>query len=245
MRSEHRFPAGTLAPAWAATVLLLSAALPSGCASAPRSDEAPVAADAVVRDAADPVGRVPTDLWLEIDVSPGRGVDARAKIEERAARFVLLPDGALHGEADRVPHDGLRPARVRRLSREQMVDVWTTLRASGFANAEFADTLGNPKLVEPNAGEVLATLEVHAAGERFAFVRRYTPGGDDQPAMRRMVRSIASLAWSSDEALAESAELPLRYDLGADPYGRFTRPGAAAPATPAGASKQGAGSVPQ
>jgi hypothetical protein len=128
-----------------------------------------------------------------------------------------------------------------------MVDVWTALRASGFASAEFADTLGNPKLVEPTAGEVLATLEVHAAGERFAFVRRYTPGGDDQPAMRRIVRSIASLAWSSDEALAESAELPVRYDLGADPYGRFARPGAAAPAVPAAASKQGesAGSVPQ
>jgi hypothetical protein len=242
MRSAHRIPVGTLAPAWAAAVVLLSTALPAGCASAPKSDDVPS-----VMGVSDPVGEVPTDLWLEIDVSPGRGVDARAKIEERAARFVLLPDGALHGEADRVPHDGLRPARVRRLSREQMVDVWTTLRASGFASAEFADTLGNPKLVEPTAGEVLATLEVHADGERFAFVRRYTPGGDDQPAMRRMVRSIASLAWSSDEALAESAELPLRYDLGADPYGRFARPGTASPAASAGTSKQtdGAGSVPK
>ena len=179
----------------------------------------------------DPVGSVPSDLWIEVDVSPGRGVKDRAKIEERAARFVLLPDGSLHGEADRVPHDELRPARVRRLSREQMVDVWSTLRSLGFADAGFADTRGNPKLVEPAAGEVLATLEVHANGERFVFVRRYQPGGDDQPAMRRMVRSIASLAWSSDEALAETAELPLRYDLGSDPYARFAKPAVTPPST--------------
>jgi hypothetical protein len=248
MANALRNPAASLAPARFAAVLIAGASLPFGCASASKSDDARNSAGAV-----DPVGRVPTDLWLEIDVSPGRGVDARAKIEERAARFVLLPDGALHGEADRVPHDGLRPARVRRLSREQMVDVWTTLRAAGFASAEFADITGNPKLVEPNAGEVLATLEVHADGERFAFVRRYVPGSDDQPAMRRVVRAIASLAWSSDEALAESAELPLRYDLGPDPYARFARPapkaGEASDAAKASSSPAptgaGEGSAPQ
>lgn len=197
-----------------------------GCASSP------AVAPANAEESSDPVGAVPPDLWIEVDVSPGRGVKDRAKIEERAARFVLLPDGSLHGEADRVPHDGLRPARVRRLSREQMVDVWSTLRSLGFADAGFADSRGNPKLMEPVAGEVLATLEVHANGERYAFVRRYQPGGDDQPAMRRMVRSIASLAWSSDEALAETAELPLRYDLGSDPYARFAKIAPAAPASP-------------
>ena len=198
----------------------------NGCASSP------AAAPARAAQSSDPVGAVPSDLWIEVDVSPGRGVKDRAKIEERAARFVLLPDGSLHGEADRVPHDGLRPARVRRLSREQMVDVWSTLRSLGFADAGFADSRGNPKLVEPVAGEVLATLEVHANGERYAFIRRYQPGGDDQPAMRRMVRSIASLAWSSDEALAETAELPLRYDLGSDPYARFAKTAPAAAASP-------------
>ena len=49
--------------------------------------------------------------------------------------------------------------------------------------------------------------------------------------MRRVVRSLASLAWASDEALADSAELPVRYDLGADPYARFAPRPAAAPVT--------------
>ncbi len=198
-----------------ATTLALATVL--SCSSAPKTVAQPI-------DAADPVGGVPTDLWLEIDVSPGRSVEDRAKIEERRVRVVLLPDGSLHGESDRVPHNGLRPARVRRLAREQMVDVWTALRAAGFTDPALADARGNVTLLEPAPNEVLATLEIHADGIRYAFVRRYQPGGDDEQAMRRVIRSIASLAWASDEALAETAELPLRYDLGADPYARFAKP---------------------
>jgi hypothetical protein len=193
----------------AIAALALAPIGPSGCASTQRSA------------AEDPIGRVPGDLWIEVDVSPGRTVSDRAKVEERRARFVLLPDGSLHGESDRVPEDRMRPARVRKLSREQMADIWGLLASAGFTDSALADTRGNVKLLEPAAGEILATLEVHADGERFAFVRRYAPGGEDQPALRRAIRAIASLGWASDEALAESAELPLRYDLGPDPYARF------------------------
>lgn len=205
-----------------ASIVALAAFVSAGCAS-------PATTAARASDAADPVGPVPPDFWLEIDVEAGRGVANRAKVEERSARFVLLPDGSLHGETDRVPHDGLRPARARRLSREQMADLWGALAAAGFNAAEFADTSGNLRLLEPGPGEILATLEVHANGERFGFVRRYRPGEDDARGMRRVVRSVASLAWASDEALAESAELPLRYDLGADPYARFAQPAVEAP----------------
>ena len=117
-----------------ATTLALATVL--SCSSAPKTVAQPI-------DAADPVGGVPTDLWLEIDVSPGRSVEDRAKIEERRVRVVLLPDGSLHGESDRVPHNGLRPARVRRLAREQMVDVWTALRAAGFTDPALAVSLLN------------------------------------------------------------------------------------------------------
>jgi len=211
-------------------LVLLSAAAASvvgGCGSADRvaAREAPRASD----DSVDPIGRVPRDFWLEIDVTAGAGVAERAKVEERSARFVLLPDGSLHGETDRVPHDGLRPARARRLTREQMADLWVQLRSAGFGAIEFAETRGNLRLLEPAAGEVLATLEVHADGRRFGFVRRYRPGEEDELGMRRVIRSVAALAWASDEALAESAELPQRYDLGPDPYARFAKPAAEAP----------------
>lgn len=174
----------------------------------------------------DPAGSVPGDLTVEVSVKPGRGVTDRAKVEERAVRFVLLPDGSLHGETDAALADSVRPARARRLAREQMADVWTMLRSAGFADGSLAETRANPSLIEPDAGRILATLEIHANGERFAFVRRYEPGGEDEAAMRRVVRSLASLAWASDEALVESAELPKRYDLGVDPYARFAKPAA-------------------
>jgi hypothetical protein len=182
--------------------------------------------------AVDPLAAAPADFWLEIRTSPGRGVVDRPKVEERATRFVLLPDGSLHGETDRVPEPGARPARLRRLSREQMGDVWSLLASAGFADPALADSRGNPALLEAAAGEVLATLEVHAEGERYAFVRRYTPGGEDERALRGVIRAVASLGWASDEAFAEFAELPLRYDLGPDPYARFSAPAAGAAEAP-------------
>ncbi|MFM7052701.1 MAG: hypothetical protein ACKOYN_11320 [Planctomycetota bacterium] len=195
----------------------------TGCSAPPRT----------TAGATDPVGAVPADFSLEIDVRPGRGVEERAKVEERAARFVLLPDGSLHGETDLVPREGLRPARVRRLVREQMADVWSELVSAGFADAALADFTGNTTLLEPEAGMMLAAIEVHANGQRFAFVRRYKPGERDEQAVRGLIRTVAALGWASDEALAESAEIPLRYDLGTDPYARYAKPAAAQPAAKA------------
>ncbi|MEY5033619.1 MAG: hypothetical protein RL354_2650 [Planctomycetota bacterium] len=164
---------------------------------------------------------MPADLAIEVRVAPGQGVATRAKVEERPARFVLLADGSLHGETDRLPPDGVRPARVRRLAREQMADLWSVLTAAGFSDAARADTRGNVRLTEPRSGEILATLEIHANGERFAFVRSYRVDDDREAALRRVIRAMAAFAWAGDEALAESAELPTRYDAGSDPYARF------------------------
>lgn len=190
-----------------------------GCASV-AEDGAPAAAD--------PTGVVPADLALELRVVPHASVSGRAKVEERPARFVLLADGSLHGETDRLPPEGARPAWVRRLDREQMAVLWSALTAAGFSDPARADTRGNVRLTTPAGGEVLATLEVHAFGERFAFARSYGVDDERELALRRMVRAVASLAWAADEALAESAELPMRYDAGPDPYARFAPPAGAA-----------------
>lgn len=194
---------------------LLATLLAIGCDSTPSSVASHAAGSAV-----DPAGGVPSDLWLEATVRLGRGVDTSARVEERAARFVLLPDGALCASTDRI-EPGRRPPLVRRLAREQMTDLWSSLVAAGFADPSIADTRGNVALLAPDAGEILVTLELHAQGERFAFVRRYRMGDEAEPATRRIVRAIASVAWASDEALAESAEVPQRTDLGTDPYARF------------------------
>jgi hypothetical protein len=203
----------------AAFAALAACAALAGCASNARAPSAAVAAD--------PVGEVPEDLSVEVRVVPGRLVGEQARVEERPARFVLLPDGTLHGEVDRVPAPGRRPARVRRLGREQMADVWTALRSAGFADPSLAEQRGNPALLTPAPGEVLATLEVEAGGERAVFVRRYAPGEDVDSAIRLAIRTIAALAWARAAARAETLELPQRHDLGPDPYARFARPATA------------------
>ena len=90
--------------------LLVAAALAPACLTGCSSP-------ARTQGEGDPIGGVPSDLWIEVDVSPGRTVSDRAKVEERRARFVLLPDGTLHGETDRLPPADRRPARARRLAR--------------------------------------------------------------------------------------------------------------------------------
>jgi hypothetical protein len=196
----------------AAAILALLPLVSAGCQTA--SSRAPQAA-------ADPAGHVPEDLSIDLAVRIGFGVGERARIEERNVRLVLLADGTLCAATERVPRDDTRPPRVRRLAREQMTELWSTLVASGFAEVSSAEARGNVALLEPAAGEVLATLELHANGERLTYARRYRPEDEREQAMRGVVRAVASLAWASDEALVESAELPTRYDLGADPYARF------------------------
>ena len=206
--------------ALAALLTIVATTAFAGCAATPRdaSDEGSTPAD--------PVGEVPADLAIEVRIAPGRLVGEQARVEERAARFVLLPDGTLYGEVDRVPAEGRRPARVRRLSREQMVDVWTAFRSAGFADPALADGRGNPALLSPAPEEVLATLEVESGGTRAVFVRRYRAGEAVDSAIRRAIRVIAALAWASDEPRAETLELPQRYDLWPDPYARFAQPSA-------------------
>jgi hypothetical protein len=185
---------------------------PLGCHSAPAR---PAAASA------DPVGRVPDDLAVELSVRVGFGLGERSRIEERTVRMVLLADGTLCAASDRVPDLGTRPPRVRRLGREQMAEVWSRLVSAGFSSEANAEARGNVALLEPANGEILATLELHAEGRRLVFARRYRPDDEREQAMRSLVRAVASLAWASDEMLVESAELPNRYDAGADPYARF------------------------
>ncbi len=195
-----------------AAVLPLLPLLFAGCQSTPSRAQQVVS---------DPAGHVPDDLSIDLSVRIGFGVGEHARIEERNVRLVLLADGTLCAATERVPSDGTRPPRVRRLAREQMTELWSVLVASGFASDASSEARGNVALLEPAAGEVLATLELHANGERLTYARRYRPEDEREQAMRAVVRAVASLAWASDEALVESAELPTRYDLGADPYARF------------------------
>lgn len=190
-----------------------------GCAS-----DGSAHTDASAPDATDPLGALPQDFAIELAVEVGRGVDVSPRAEERAAVYVLLADGSLHAEAEIAPLKGKRPARVRRLSREQESDLWRLVVDGGFGSASTSDSLGNVWTETPSAGTILVKVRVSANGQRWCFLRQYTPATEDERAVRRLTRALASLAWMSDEPLAETAEFPMRYDLGADPYASLKSP---------------------
>lgn len=207
---------------------------------------------------ADALGTLPDDLTIDLTVLPGAGLEKRVDAHLTRSKYILFPDGTLHGDRGRSLGFLTRPARQRTLSREAMADLWLVLRQSGFepvssdsaassstpAEAQTASPSGppdsvatysgNPALLAPSPGEVLTILSVRAAGAQATYLNRCAPD-DATPAWLRVTRAIARLAWATDDPPVETVVQPIRYDFGPDPYQRYrTHPG-----TPRGASAGG------
>ncbi len=194
-------------------LLLAGVGFASGCASSP-----PAVENANAALSADPLGALPRDFSMELEVEIGRGVEVSGRVEERPGVYVLLADGSLHAETEVAPPKGKRPARVRRLSQEQESDLWRIVMDGGFGSHTQSDSLGNVWMETPSAGTILVKVRISANGKRWCFLRQYAPSTEEERGVRRLTRALASLAWASDEPLAETAEFPVRYDLGPDPY---------------------------
>lgn len=144
-------------------------------------------------------------------------------VEREQSRLVLLADGSLHYGAD--PNFGTDwlPPWSRRLSREQVAELWGLTRQLGFDDPAAGDDVGNLDQVICGPDEIVHILALTGAGRRWLFVRR-TPG-DQKPdaATTAIARRMAALAWASDGHTAEVIMLPTRYDFGPDPYAPFRR----------------------
>ncbi len=180
----------------------------------------------------DPVGAVPDDLTIDVTILPGRDfsvpaepgdegpIDPRLRpVETQRSRYLLFPNGSLHGDVGTSLTVLTRPGTVRTLTREQCADLWLVARQTGFAGGGTGFE-GNPAFLQPAPNQLLTIILVQANGQFTQYVVRSEVGQVD-PASTRLVRSLARLAWSSDELPIESAVLPIRYDLGPDPYDRF------------------------
>jgi hypothetical protein len=182
------------------------------------------AAQPATRRAQDPVlGSLPADLTIDVTILPGTGLGALSAAHLARSKYILFPDGSVHGDEGASMGVLVRPARVRVLTREEMADVWFIARETGFADLDAADFDGNPALLAPSRDEVLTILSVTADGRSRTFVRRSAPA-DVDASTRRMVRTLAALAFASDEPGFDRVIMPLRYDLGPDPYRRFLPP---------------------
>ncbi|MDZ4831931.1 MAG: hypothetical protein SGJ09_17280 [Phycisphaerae bacterium] len=232
-------------------LFVVAASAAAGCASDPQpsanevhaGDAQPTTSDprggqvAIATDA-DPLGSLPNDLVLDVTVLAGFDARHSDLAHHVRSRYIVLPDGSLRGDVGRSVDFLTRPAQVRTVTREKLADLWLIARQSGFGELSAANFEGNPALLQPASTEILTIVWVRANGQVGVFVERTTlsPSASedvtDVTPAGRLVRAIARLAWASDDMPTEAMVLPLRYDLGPDPYARF-RPAAKPPTKPA------------
>ena len=87
----------------------------------------------------------------------------------------------------------------------------------------------------PGADEVIQILEFRRHDRDWIIVERFVIPEDAQagttgpsgslsgqdPRMRAALRSIAAIAWASDEPPDDTIRFPERYDFGPDPWSRY------------------------
>lgn len=160
--------------------------------------------------------RVPTDLSVDVTVLVGRAVPEMLEVQDRPAKYILLPDGALHADSGRFIDISTRPGRSRWLYDEQVEYVWSALRQAGFSDPSNANGPPNPDMLVVGRGERMAIVTLRAHGRVWTFVRRAVGSEPMDPAVARIVRTLAAMAWIPD--LRPADLVPERYDYGPDPY---------------------------
>jgi hypothetical protein len=208
-------------------LVVLSGAV-CGCASPQRTATAP---------SADVLALAPADFTIDITILTGKAIERAVResvLRERAdpvtlvvqrqqSKLVLLADGSLHYGTH--PHRGADwlPPWSRRLSREQVAEVWSLLHQLGFDDPAAADDMGNLTLIEESTDEIVHIVAITGDGRRWQFVRRTPGGAAPDGATTALIRRLAALAWASDGQYADTVMLPVRYDFGPDPYATYRK----------------------
>jgi hypothetical protein len=167
----------------------------------------------------EPLGETPEDLQIDVTVLVGRGTEEGLRVEERAGRYVLFPDGALHAETGPFVTQASRPGRARWLYQQQISGLWSMCTQTGFADAALANGPGNPDMIRVEKDERVTIICMNAHGKRWSFVRLGAASQPTDPAAAKLVRTLAALAWIPDYSASDVA--PERYDYGPDPYAAY------------------------
>ena len=175
----------------------------------PAAPEAPALAD----------GRFPADFTLDVTVLLGPGAPERLGVEDRQAKYVLFPDGALHAEAGPFVDSSTRPGRVRWLYEDEVGFLWAMCSQLGFTDADRANGPANPDLLRAVRGERVALVTLRAEGRTWTWVRRAVGDETLDAAAVRVVRALAVMSWIPDWRADDL--LPERYDYGPDPYAAY------------------------
>lgn len=174
-------------------------------------------------------GAYPRDFTIDLTVLVGLGAPELLKVEERQAKYVVLPDGALHADASPFIDISTRPGRTRWLYEDQVQFLWSLCSQFGFTDERNANGPPNPDMLQVPRGERLAVMTFRARGRTWTFVRRATDAQPFDAAAVRIIRTIAILSWLPDYRAEDIA--PERYDFGPDPYAVYRAIRAQQPAT--------------
>ena len=204
-------------------ILLLALA---GCSSSqkPAPGEAPerVGSEQKQVESVESLGdsSVPDDFSVDITILAAQ---EGPRAESRNARYVLFPDGTLRYASSIGRGPNTLPPIVRRLNRRQVDELWNRARQLGLIDPSKADEVRNfRKVWAPWEGHVYL-FAFTADGNYWNFTRKVEPGQELDPALRSFLRNMAALAWAKDDADAQIAIDPKRYDYGPDPYAQYRR----------------------
>ena len=167
----------------------------------------------------DPLSIAPNDFSLDVTVVTA---EPHTLVHMKSSRFVVFPNGALHhGDEDGWGPNTL-PARTRLLSRKQIAVIWNRLDQMGMATPARADETVNFQLLpRPKDGSVYM-IAVNGEGKYWNFIRYIAEDQQADPAFKSLIRLLAGYAWSTDQPDVEGYEEPIRYDLGGNPYERYS-----------------------
>lgn len=178
----------------------------------------------------DPLGASPSDFSLDVTVLTAGAARADEETSSvgvsshlRPARYVLLADGTLRygNDPDGAMSPNWLPPVTRILSRRQIADVWSLCQQLGLTDPNAGDPIVNFRLVRPSSGERMYMVGLSGSGDYRNFVRSAPINQEPDPAMAKLVRLLAELAWADEMRDADARIAPKRYDFGPDPYTRY------------------------
>jgi hypothetical protein len=173
-----------------------------------------------------PQGPAPDNFTLDMAILTGLGAETRTEAHLKQSRFILFPDGTLrYGiDAERTYGANWRPDVARRLSRQQVQEVWALARHLGLTDPAKGDEPTNFALVRAEPNQVVYLAAFTGGEDSWEFVRRSQAGEPSDPPLTALARRLAQLAWASDVDETAAAIMPIRYNFGPDPYARYRQP---------------------
>ena len=167
----------------------------------------------------DPLSIAPIDFSLDVTVVT---TEPHSLAHMKSSRIVVFPNGALHHGDEPGWGPNTLPGRVRILSREQISTIWNRLDQMGMSTPARADKTVNFQLLpRPKNGSVYM-IAVNGNGAYWNYVRYISEDQVADPAFKNLIRLLSVYAWATDLPNLEGYEEPIRYNLGGNPYEKYS-----------------------